>query len=106
MRDLGYYTMHIIAIASYNYRYPDMTKFLCVYKINLQWLKDTFLSYLRDWEEKVKSLPLSRKEKVQRCLSRETLEGMKITGKTEAVVLSNDSLFNLIWPIVSKVYAN
>ncbi len=48
----------------------------------MQWLKENFLSYLQEWEEEAKSLPLGMKH----CLSRETLEGMRITSKCETIV--------------------
>ena len=46
-----------------------------------QWLRKDFLGYLKEWEEEVKVLPLSRKQQLKCCLSRETLEGMKISSK-------------------------
>ena len=47
---------------------------------SLQWLKEDFIKYLDDWKEEVAELPLTNKEKQKCCLSRETQEGMKITG--------------------------
>jgi len=49
---------------------------LCV-----QWLEDKFLGYLEEWEESVASRPgFTAKERAMMCLSRETLEGLRITG--------------------------
>ena len=47
----------------------------------LQWLKKDFLGYLHEWEKEVDSLPgLKPNEKQKRCMSQETLRGLKITG--------------------------
>ena len=47
----------------------------------LQWLKDDFLGYLSEWEKSVSSRDgFTSKEKSFMCLSRETLEGLQITG--------------------------
>ena len=49
--------------------------------IIIQWLKDTFLKYLEEWEREVMSLTsIDNKEKSRMLLSRETREGLKITG--------------------------
>ena len=39
-----------------------------------------FLSYLEEWEEEAKHIPGKKGEKNKYCLSRETLQGMRITG--------------------------
>ena len=47
----------------------------------MQWLHSDFMEYLDDWEREVNSLPgLKKGEKLKRCLSRETLLGLRITG--------------------------
>ena len=46
-----------------------------------QWLEDDFLKYLTDWEKYVDShTELSADAKNRMMLSRETLEGLQITG--------------------------
>ena len=52
----------------------------------VEWLKEDFIAYLNEWENGVKTLPLSKKEQQRQCLSRETLEGMKITSKIMSVI--------------------
>ena len=47
----------------------------------MQWLKDNFLKWLDEWKEEVESREdLDAYEKERRQLSRETLEGIHITG--------------------------
>ncbi len=46
----------------------------------MQWLKDTFLGYLFEWEEEVRSLKIKKREQSKMLLSRETREGLHITG--------------------------
>lgn len=47
----------------------------------LQWLKNDFLGYLRDWEASVKSRQgFQSAERVKMVLSRQTREGLQITG--------------------------
>ena len=44
-------------------------------------MKDEFLLYLRNWESEVNNSPgLTAKEKMKLLLSRETMEGLRITG--------------------------
>lgn len=46
------------------------------------WLKETFLQYLDEWEREVaEEKTLKDKEKSRMMLSRETREGLRITGK-------------------------
>ena len=46
-----------------------------------QWLQDDFLDFLDSWEKESESLEKVTKEVKQRmCISRETLEGLRITG--------------------------
>ena len=48
---------------------------------HVQWLNDEFLGYLAEWEEGVKSQPgIDAKEKQRMWLSRETVEGLRVTG--------------------------
>jgi hypothetical protein len=44
------------------------------------------MTYLKEWEEEVTSLPISRKKQLKCCLSRETLEGMKITSENPTIM--------------------
>ena len=47
----------------------------------IQWLTDVFLAYLNEWQKEVNSTPeLTKTEMKKKCLSRETLEGLSITG--------------------------
>ena len=46
----------------------------------MQWLASDFLQYLDEWEREVGSMPGPAKEKQRACLSRETLQGLRITG--------------------------
>lgn len=47
----------------------------------LQWLKGDFLDYLTEWEHSVESRTnCTKAQKLHMCLSRETLEGWRITG--------------------------
>ena len=49
---------------------------------HIQWLSDVFLKYLEEWEQEVSSIPgLGKKEQRKMCLSLETLEGMRISGR-------------------------
>ena len=46
-----------------------------------QWLNHTFLGYFDEWEAEISSMTtLKKKQKAAMQLSRETLEGLKITG--------------------------
>lgn len=52
----------------------------------LQWLQETFLGYLQEWESSVKNREnFTKGEKQLMCLTRETLEGLKITGITNTI---------------------
>ena len=49
----------------------------------MQWLKETFLGYLDNWEkEALSDKRLRPKQNRKKCISRETLEGLKITIKS------------------------
>ena len=46
-----------------------------------QWLENDFLGYLHAWEASVSSrTDVSLAERDKMCLSRETLEGLRLTG--------------------------
>ena len=48
----------------------------------MQWLQNDFLTYLTEWEEEVAAIPGLKKNEMQKlCLSKETMVGLKITGK-------------------------
>ena len=48
----------------------------------IQWLKDDFLQYLDEWEASADSrIELTKSDRNRLCLSRETLEGLRMTGK-------------------------
>ena len=47
-----------------------------------QWLKNTFLKYINDWQHETKSdSNLPKELQAKRCLSYQTLEGIRMTGK-------------------------
>jgi hypothetical protein len=47
-----------------------------------QWLEKDFLGYLKEWNDSVKARSdFSDAEKTKMLLSRETLEGLHITGR-------------------------
>lgn len=46
----------------------------------MQWLKDTFLKYLEEWETEVRALKVEKREQSKMLLSKETREGLQITG--------------------------
>ena len=50
--------------------------------INAQWLQTEFLDYLDTWESEVQTLPaeIAQSVKNKMCLSRETIEGLRMTG--------------------------
>lgn len=52
----------------------------------MQWLKDDFLGFLHDWDEEVQShTDVDKAEKKKMIISRETIEGIKITGTYKKV---------------------
>ena len=54
---------------------------LIIFRVHFQWLEKDFLGFLRDWEEEcLQTNGLTMGEKRRMCLSRETLEGLRITG--------------------------
>lgn len=58
--------------------------------IVLQWLKHDFLSYLEEWEASSQTqVGLSQAEKSKLCISKETLEGLRMTGWTRAILQYN-----------------
>ena len=63
----------------YLYSMVSIIEFICV-----QWLEKEFLGYLDEWKASVASRPgLKPAEQARMCLSRETLEGLHITGMPE-----------------------
>ena len=56
----------------------------------LQWLEKDFLGYLDEWEASVSAREgFTRAEKASMILSKETLEGLRLTGMT----LYNNALY-------------
>ena len=54
---------------------------LVIIKLYPQWLEDEFLGYLTEWKESVDERKgFDEKQKARMMLSRETLEGLKMTG--------------------------
>lgn len=68
------------------YNRVDCLQCLTLRKINvyhMQWLKTDFLGYLKEWESSVNNRDgFTDAEKATMKLSRETLEGLHITGKS------------------------
>ena len=69
---------------------------LCTHYIHvhvyMQWLEKDFLQYLADWKASVESRPgFTRGEKALMCLSKETIEGLHITGKIAYAIIA------LVW---------
>ena len=47
-----------------------------------QWLEDTFLPYLKEWEDSVAARPgFTDAQKKRMLLSEETLDGLRVTSK-------------------------
>ena len=67
----------------------------------LQWLEKDFLKYLQDWEDEANGCnPDNPSEVNKMMLSRETLEGIKITGGSKVITYWPSvkwNLSNLIW---------
>ena len=54
-------------------------KLFCIF---IQWLEKEFIGYLKEWKESVESRPgFTEAEKAMMCLSKETLEGLHISGQ-------------------------
>ena len=47
----------------------------------MHWLKDNFLGYIDGWEEVMGREEFTTTQRKKMCLSQETLEGLRITGK-------------------------
>ena len=59
-----------------------MRSFNRAFPCNFSGLQKDFLDYLDGWEKEVSERQgVSKPEKKRMCLSRETLEGLRITGK-------------------------
>ena len=48
----------------------------------MQWLKDNFLGYIDGWEEVMGGEEFTTTQRKKMCLSQETSEGLRITGKS------------------------
>ena len=56
----------------------------------VQWLENEFLGYLDEWKASVASREgLTLTEEAKMCLSRETLEGLHITGMLVSIPVVN-----------------
>ena len=56
----------------------------------VQWLENKFLGYLDEWKSSVASREgLTLMEEAKMCLSRETLEGLHITGMLVSIPVVN-----------------
>ena len=58
--------------------HKNMTLVKC--HLSCQWLQSDFLSYLREWQNEGRLLQGTSRERAKYCLSRETLEGMRLIG--------------------------
>ena len=48
----------------------------------MQWLKEDFLGYIEEWQKSIEQREeFTNAQKQMMCLSKETLTGLKITGK-------------------------
>ena len=63
----------------------------------LQWLKDVFLKYFNDWKAETETLDMEKEDQAKCCISHQTLEGIRITGKKSSSVLRN---FNILYILV------
>ena len=65
-----------------------LNKYVCVIPkknvrlIFMQRLKDNFLGYIDGWEEVMGRQEFTTTQRKKMCLSQETLEGLRITGKS------------------------
>ena len=58
------------------------TELISHYYCTMQWLESDFIAYLDEWEEAANQRDdLSVKDQQKLCISRETLEGLRFTGK-------------------------
>ena len=65
---------------SYHITIATMFKFDAY--VNLQWLKEDFLGYLDEWEDSVEQRKgFTASQKAMMLLSRETIEGLRTTGR-------------------------
>ena len=69
----------------------------------LQWLREDFLGYLSEWEQECLKKPLKRSQSRRQCLSRETLEGLRITGMLIAAeIIPNPCILTIIFNTVTS----
>ena len=61
------------------------TKFMWAFVKLLQWLKDDFLGYLAEWNKSVSGRAGFTAAQKQQMLSRETVEGLTMTGTRSSV---------------------
>lgn len=72
-------------------------KYDAIILLHLQWLKEDFLGYLKQWEESVQARrDVADSGKTKMLLSRETLEGLYITGKCEIIRIKLYLMFSVI----------
>lgn len=63
----------------------------------LQWLTDDFLGYFKEWEKEVDSRrDLKQSEKNKMIITRETLGGLKMTGRLMIGMVSRTIFFTFI----------
>ncbi len=66
---------------NYNFDYYKLNNYNYNNFVLLQWLTDDFLGYLAEWEKEIaETQGLKTKEKQRLGLSRETVQGLRITG--------------------------
>lgn len=58
--------------------------------ISIQWLKEVFLEYFKEWKEEINGLDISKTEMKKLTLSQETLLGLEITGKCTVIIMYNE----------------
>ncbi|XP_065683663.1 uncharacterized protein LOC136096407 [Hydra vulgaris] len=79
MMDKFFDCLNVSKIFNYS-RKPDLDRYKAIDDIRFDWLQNTFLSFINSREEQCQNIPnLSQAEKNRFCLSKQTLEGLRIT---------------------------
>ena len=79
---------HYLICTTYDSYLNKYISVVCDVYVFLQWLEDGFLKYLQDWEDCVHSREGFSKAEMQKMqLSRETIEGLRITGEFTLITM-------------------
>ncbi len=69
----------------------------------MQWLLQEFLPFLNDWQQEAMATPgLTAAERKKLCLSDQTLEGLRITGKSK--IEAKFIILNYLWAELQTVH--